>query len=410
MCVCVCFLFCQVVLPASRAVSAFVEHLSSGPNSSAKGPIIRMLNILRLKADSLPPTSWLRQYLKSHDQWRNFKSRLLVCTVVGWSRFVSTRRDVYGGMLCCLLTHTQDMTRQQVGRAFSVPRVSAPGAFAMAGMRFGPPSVNVEPAIDDNNVDLGCAFLWHMLLSLSLLHVCFLVVGIASFVPRSTYADSLGFASVTPNLEPEPAPTKRRRRKKKGKRRRAGQAGAGPEDDSASVASSTDGDSGTDDGSAPVGSILMPVVDGTDNAADDMCNVSSPTATATATVTASGGTADAPSADAGSGAGTGDAATTSQAEPREQQQEEESPQQQQVGAGGKKKKKRKKRKKKKKKDSSAGDAGSGNAASASMWTVGSASASAPSTSATSDDAASSGVDDDDDSDISEAMSELMSVE
>lgn len=67
----------QVCLPASTAISSFIEHYRSGPNSSAKGTILKMLNVLRLKVDSLPPTEWLRQHVRHHDGWQKFLPELI---------------------------------------------------------------------------------------------------------------------------------------------------------------------------------------------------------------------------------------------------------------------------------------------------------------------------------------------
>ena len=78
---CVCVRL-QSFLPASGAVPSFIEHYRSGPNSSAKGTIVKMLNVLRLKVDSLPPTEWLRQYLRSLDVWTKFVPDLRVSTAV----------------------------------------------------------------------------------------------------------------------------------------------------------------------------------------------------------------------------------------------------------------------------------------------------------------------------------------
>jgi hypothetical protein len=46
-----------------------------------KGLIIRLLNLLRLRSQSLPPNAFLTQYLGSHDLWKEDVEQLLVMTM-----------------------------------------------------------------------------------------------------------------------------------------------------------------------------------------------------------------------------------------------------------------------------------------------------------------------------------------
>ena len=75
-------------------VTAFCDHYRSGSNSSAKGVILRALNVMRLKADSLQPSDYLRRYLHAHDSWKSFKPTLLVCP---------TQRHHAFACACCLI-------------------------------------------------------------------------------------------------------------------------------------------------------------------------------------------------------------------------------------------------------------------------------------------------------------------
>lgn len=47
-----------------------------------EGHILDMCNAVRLQAAAQPPSSWLRQFLQSHQTWRGFVPRLRACTLL----------------------------------------------------------------------------------------------------------------------------------------------------------------------------------------------------------------------------------------------------------------------------------------------------------------------------------------
>lgn len=47
--------------------------------STARGVLLNSLNAIRLQAVSLPPDSFLRQFLNSHHKWNGFLPALTVC-------------------------------------------------------------------------------------------------------------------------------------------------------------------------------------------------------------------------------------------------------------------------------------------------------------------------------------------
>lgn len=111
----------QRVLPATKVVTAFCDHYRSGSNSSAKGVILRALNVMRLKADSLQPSDYLRRYLHAHDSWKSFKPTLLVCP---------TQRHHAVACACCLI----------VACCLSTPPPLAPFLLLLAAARDSPPA------------------------------------------------------------------------------------------------------------------------------------------------------------------------------------------------------------------------------------------------------------------------------
>lgn len=46
-----------------------------------RGYVLQLCNAIRLQADTLPPTDFLRNYLNSHEQWRNFLGTLREVTL-----------------------------------------------------------------------------------------------------------------------------------------------------------------------------------------------------------------------------------------------------------------------------------------------------------------------------------------
>ena len=54
---------------------------NSPPPGALKGLVIRILNLLRLRSQSLPPNAFLTQYLSSHDLWKDDVSELIELTI-----------------------------------------------------------------------------------------------------------------------------------------------------------------------------------------------------------------------------------------------------------------------------------------------------------------------------------------
>lgn len=46
-----------------------------------RGYVLQLCNAIRLQADTMPPTEFLRTYLNSHEQWRNFLGDLREATL-----------------------------------------------------------------------------------------------------------------------------------------------------------------------------------------------------------------------------------------------------------------------------------------------------------------------------------------
>jgi len=67
----------QTILKKARLVSHLVDHFSkSSTTDGNRGFILQLCNVLRLQAATLPPSSWLRSFLQSHDPWRKFLPQL----------------------------------------------------------------------------------------------------------------------------------------------------------------------------------------------------------------------------------------------------------------------------------------------------------------------------------------------
>ncbi len=62
----------QKVKFVSRAIKGCTEEVTS-----RRGVLLVCLNVLRLRSQSLPPSSFLRQFLESHDLWKGFKDTLI---------------------------------------------------------------------------------------------------------------------------------------------------------------------------------------------------------------------------------------------------------------------------------------------------------------------------------------------
>jgi hypothetical protein len=62
----------------SRSLSVFQN---SKRNASVRGALIKCLNVLRLSSQSLSSQSFLRHFLDSHDQWKQFQIELVRLTM-----------------------------------------------------------------------------------------------------------------------------------------------------------------------------------------------------------------------------------------------------------------------------------------------------------------------------------------
>ena len=62
-------------LPFPLATTAFPQSAGN------RGYVLQLCNAIRLQADTMPPTEFLRTYLNSHEQWRNFVGILREATL-----------------------------------------------------------------------------------------------------------------------------------------------------------------------------------------------------------------------------------------------------------------------------------------------------------------------------------------
>jgi hypothetical protein len=69
----------RVIFQKSKFLSRALRSLTT--SNALKGLIIRLLNLLRLRSQSLPPNAFLTQYLGSHDLWKEDVEQLLVMTM-----------------------------------------------------------------------------------------------------------------------------------------------------------------------------------------------------------------------------------------------------------------------------------------------------------------------------------------
>jgi hypothetical protein len=88
----------ELLLRKSKFVHLIIDHYQNGgPNSSAKGFIIKILNELRLQKDIQENTDWLWQFLVSHETWKSFLPKLIDITltqIVKHFTIPSTRRSI----------------------------------------------------------------------------------------------------------------------------------------------------------------------------------------------------------------------------------------------------------------------------------------------------------------------------
>lgn len=66
----------RVIFQKSKFLTRSLRALTTG-SGALKGFIIRVLNLLRLKSQSLPPNAFLAQYLGSHDLWKEDVQHLI---------------------------------------------------------------------------------------------------------------------------------------------------------------------------------------------------------------------------------------------------------------------------------------------------------------------------------------------
>lgn len=58
-----------------------LEFLRLAQSAGNRGYVLQLCNAIRLQADTMPPTEFLRTYLNSHEQWRNFLGSLREATL-----------------------------------------------------------------------------------------------------------------------------------------------------------------------------------------------------------------------------------------------------------------------------------------------------------------------------------------
>ncbi|KAL3904937.1 MAG: hypothetical protein SGILL_009879 [Bacillariaceae sp.] len=71
----------RVILQKSKFLTKAVKTVVDSPGS-LRGVLLNCLNLLRLRALSLPPNAFLPQYLKSHDGWKEHVDRIIEMTIV----------------------------------------------------------------------------------------------------------------------------------------------------------------------------------------------------------------------------------------------------------------------------------------------------------------------------------------
>jgi len=89
----------KVLLVKYKFLSRILEHYKSTDSSSSRGYILQMCNVLRLAADLQPSGLILRQYLASHDQWKQLLPIIRIDTLLQikkYSDISSSEEDVEG--------------------------------------------------------------------------------------------------------------------------------------------------------------------------------------------------------------------------------------------------------------------------------------------------------------------------
>ena len=71
----------KVVVQRSKFVARAIRGILGDATLSSRGVLLRCLNALRLLSQSLPPSSFVRHYLDSHDGWKGFLDQLRSTTV-----------------------------------------------------------------------------------------------------------------------------------------------------------------------------------------------------------------------------------------------------------------------------------------------------------------------------------------
>ncbi len=111
-----------------------------------RGYVLQLCNAIRLQADTMPPTEFLRAYLNSHEQWRNFLGDLREATLqqqtpgLGFEVRAATWLQIFSPTLCpacisaglpslCTLAiPTMYSCRMSTRPAYALPRSAIPGA------------------------------------------------------------------------------------------------------------------------------------------------------------------------------------------------------------------------------------------------------------------------------------------
>ena len=62
----------QALLQEQKLVTLLNDAFADTKNKSNTGHVIKCSNAIRLQASTLPPTAFLRIFLRSHDTWQRF--------------------------------------------------------------------------------------------------------------------------------------------------------------------------------------------------------------------------------------------------------------------------------------------------------------------------------------------------
>jgi hypothetical protein len=77
----------RILFSKYKFLTKMLAHYESPELSDARGFILLLLNTMRLKADLLEPSSYLRHFLTSHDLWRQFVPTLRAHTLIQTRKF-----------------------------------------------------------------------------------------------------------------------------------------------------------------------------------------------------------------------------------------------------------------------------------------------------------------------------------